>query len=128
MMLQEAVAAAATHASSSADGELTWSAVLAWLTAKVVEFCKVRGWFGAIDGQVVNRIVSWLAALAVSLGLAWTYDSTTGDWALSGNLSAMMQGSAHFLRQLMFQEIAYKQFIRPDTERRAAEATGTGKG
>lgn len=112
-----------------ADGELTWSAVLAWVSSKAVEFAKGRGWIGATtNGEVVNRLVSWATALCVSLGLAWTYDTQTGDWLLRGNVHTMLEGMAHFARQLMLQEIAYKQFIRPDTERRAAIAASTGSG
>jgi hypothetical protein len=102
----------------AADGELTSSAVMAWATAKAIEFLKTRAWFPWLtcDTERANRFVSWAAAAAMSLGLAFTFDAATGGFELKGTLGGLATGILHAVRQVMFQEIAYKQFIRKKAE------------
>lgn len=107
MMFQES-------ATATGGDEVVWSAVTAWATAKVIEWGKGKAWvpFLGTDGDAAraNRIISWLVAAGLSLGLVFTFD---GDhFQLSGSVSSLMSGLAHMVRQVMMQEIAYKKFIQ----------------
>ena len=106
MMLQDAAI------STPGGDEVVWSAVTAWSTAKLIEWAKGKPWIPwvAADAARANRIVSWLVAFGLSAGLLFTFD---GDhFAISGSLSGLASAAAHAIRQVMFQEVAYKKFVK----------------
>lgn len=116
-MVDLAQAAADVAAQTPQGDEVVWSAVTAWATAKLIEYGKSKPWIpllGTDDGAArANRIVSWVVAAGLSLGLVFTFD---GDhFMLSGSVTDIMSGLAHAIRQVMFQEIAYKKFIQKVT-------------
>lgn len=107
----------AAHAVQQSGDEVTWSAVSAWATAKVIQWGKAKQWIPLLStetgAETANRLVAWAAALLMSLGVAVTFDGTTGQFALTGSVAGVMSGLAHMVRQVMLQEIAYKKFIKP---------------
>lgn len=113
MELQEAASQAATQA---VESEVTWSAVTAWATSKFIQWAKKRKSIPVLStdegAERANRLVSWGAAALVSFGIAFTFDSSTGQFAITGSVAGLLSGLAHMVRQVMFQEIAYKKFIK----------------
>lgn len=105
--------AAAEVAHQGEGDEVVWSAVTAWATSKAIEWAKSKPWIPVlshVDSERANRVVSWLAAALVSMGFLFSFDGDT--FTITGSISGIVEGAGHAVRQVMFQEIAYKKFIQ----------------
>lgn len=97
--------------------EVLSSAVVAWATAKLLEWGKKQSWFPmGYDTERLNRVVAITVSALVALGLHVAYDPTLdgGTLTITGlSMTSIWNGAFYWLRQYMLTDIAYKQFVRP---------------
>lgn len=97
--------------------ELVWSAVLAWVSAKGIEWMKSSRLFPAVTytSETVNRWLARVVAVAAAIGVHTTFDSSAGVLTITGLTFIGIRDSAlEVARQIMLTQIAYKKFVRPE--------------
>lgn len=95
--------------------EIVWSAVLAWMAAKGIEMLKASSWVPAVnfDSETLNRWVARGVALVAAFGVHMTFDSAAGTLTITGlTMLGLRDSILEYARQYMFQEVAYKKFVR----------------
>lgn len=114
-MLQEAQAAAEAAVGMQGN-ELVWSAVLAWMSAKALEWAKaskIVPWLTA-ETETVNRWAARIISMAAALGVHFTFDSAAGALTVTGLTYIGLRDSAlEYARQRMLMSIAYAKFVKP---------------
>jgi hypothetical protein len=101
------------------EHELIGAAVVAWMTAKGMEIAKQLKWLPLnTNTEVANRWAARVAAAVSTFGIHATFDPDAGTLLITG-LSLTTVGGAvlEYARQYMFQEIAYKKFVRAEAAR-----------
>lgn len=99
------------------EQELVWSAVVAWMTSKGIEIAKRVEWL-PIDAttEKLNWFVARLAAVITAVGVHASFDPQAGVLMVTGLTPfGIFQALLEYAKQLMFQEVAYKKFIKADT-------------
>ena len=102
------------------EQELIWSAVVAWMGAKGIEVAKRVSWL-PIDTttETANRWVARLVALASTIGGDASFDVGAGTLMITGlTTSGIFQAIGEYAKQYALQEVAYKKFVRPESERK----------
>lgn len=99
--------------------ELIWSAVVAWMTAKALEIAKTRLAFVPLDATTerLNYWASRVLAAVAAVGVHASFDADAGVLTITGlTVSGLFGATLEYARQLMFQEIAWKKFIKAPKE------------
>lgn len=97
------------------EQEFMSSAVVAWMAAKTIEFAKMRLTFIPLD-ETTERLNYWaarLVALLTAIGIHSSFDPSAGTLTITGlTVGGVFSAMLEYARQLLFQEIAYKKFVR----------------
>ena len=95
------------------EQELIWSAVLAWVGSKSIQFAKNIKWLPMdANTATLNKWVARAVALFTAIGIHSTFDPEAGTLMISGLSSwGIFQAIGEYAKQFMMQEIAYKKFV-----------------
>lgn len=97
--------------------ELSVSLVFAFLASSALEWLKRKSWFPVITERttwLVQRVTGVVVAIATATGINWTFTPDTGQLVITGLLwSSMSAALWDVTRQAVFQEMAYRGFVRP---------------
>lgn len=97
--------------------EITGSAIAAYITAEIIQWAKCHPKVAMlqIDAKRLNRWMSALIAIVVSLGIHATFDRTTGVLTITGLFAgSIFDHIGEALRQWVFQQLIYRTAIQPN--------------
>lgn len=100
------------------EQELTWSAVIAWMSSKAIEMAKNSPWFPWLShySDTASKWVSRGIALAATIGIHATFDGQSGDLTIHGlNAANILLLVGEYAKQMMFQQGAYRFFVKPES-------------
>jgi len=106
--------------------ELSATVGTAYVTSLILDWLKRQPWFPfmQVDTATLNRVFSILVALAVSMGLHYTFDPTTRVLAITiPTFVEALNGLVHAATQFGFQDLSYRLAIRDRTVRIKGEST-----
>ena len=100
------------------EQELIWSAVLAWVGSKGIQWAKTTAWLPVtLESEHLNKWVARVVALVATIGIHATFDSQAGTLMITGlTTSGVFLALGEYAKQYMMQDIAYKKFVRPEVE------------